>query len=128
MVRYATNQRRRARSFGPQVKQPLTTIGVFTVANADDFDAIVAARTVDETPRADSKTKQRWVKALKLFDVAGVGLHETIQRFQQSQSRIPVYSSDVVTCRHRQRMRLAIRLGLGGVHVFELGQGEAEIR
>ncbi len=56
-------------------------VGFFAVADADDFDGVVAGFAIDEAPGADAEAEQWRVEAFMLLDVSRLGLHKAVQRF-----------------------------------------------
>lgn len=50
---------------------------------------------VNEAPVPDPNTKQRWIEAFELFDVAPVGSQKTVGSLQEAQSSIAVDGTQV---------------------------------
>jgi len=70
-------------------------VSLTAVADADDFDRVVALLAAYEAPGTDTETEQGRVETFKLFDIASISLQKAPEGLQKLQGRITVYCAEV---------------------------------
>jgi hypothetical protein len=62
-----------------------STINIFAIMDADDFDGIVAERPVDNAPITDAETEQWRIVSFELLYIPHAGFVEASQRLLRAQ-------------------------------------------
>jgi len=71
------------------------SVGVFAIADTYDFYGVVTLLAIDEAPCANAEAEQGWIKSFELLDVAGLGLEETIEGFEEPEGLVAIDGANI---------------------------------